>query len=64
MPCKKCDSEIYAAFRAILLRCRLVVGQQVLILLTVVRIHAPQPYRLGDLRGIEHSILTGYIPIV
>ena len=26
-----------------LLRCRLVVGQQVLILLTVVRIHAPQP---------------------
>ncbi len=26
-----------------ILRCRLVVGQQVLILLTVVRIHAPQP---------------------
>ena len=29
---------------ALLLRCRLVVGQQVLILLTVVRIHAPQPF--------------------
>jgi hypothetical protein len=44
-----------------------VVGQQVLILLTVVRIHAPQPYLvqvIDFIRDIPHLLYRGFYTII